>query len=333
MALAAFILTAGIVLAVRDAIGASQHLLADVVPGLLLAGLAAHAVTLAVNAHRLGVSLEISGAVSRRLNLIGLIDLMVLHNFLVSFLPARLGDGYYPFLVARRAGVSVGVGVGNLVLIRVFDVLAITVILSALAPVALGAAQLEQLYLVVVPLLIVLAIASARLDLLLAVFLRMTVRLLKRTAWSKRIFRVINQARRWIGNLNTRQRVVMALHSLAPWAASGFTYFFIIQAVGMDMTWAQSMFAGKFAELGAAIPIQAAGGIGAGEGLLATVLVGFGVPIGIAVIGALSVRVVILGIVVALFVVRAVLLMLFVSPQRRNRSIFAVLFSPDGIAN
>lgn len=330
MSIVSFVIIAGLVLMVRDAVDAS-HFVTRFVPQLFLFGVLAHAATLALNALRLEYSLTINRSVQTRPGFANMLDLMVLHNFLVSFLPARLADGYYPLLLSRRSKISIGAGIGNLILIRVYDVMAIAAILAVLAPLVFGATELRHIYFLVCPLLIVLATLAARLDRALAILMALTVRPARRITWLRRVLRIANQARHWIRNLSVGQRVILAAVSLVPWTASGFTYLFVMEAIGLDLSWIQAMLAGKLAELGAAVPIQAAGGVGAGEGLLATVLVGFGIHIGVAVVAALCVRVLILGIVAALFVLRVVIVLAVNRTPRSKRSLFSVLFGPDPI--
>ena len=298
-------------------------------PQLFLAALAAHAATLGLNSIRLAHSLSLHGNVRIYKSIRQLADAMVLHNFLVSFLPARMADGYYPFLISRRAGISLGAGLGNLLVIRIFDVMAIGVILVALAPLAYAGAELEQFYRVVIPLVIALVIAAGRLDLLLGIGLTLTQSTLHRFALGRKISRTLNQARHWTARLTTGQRVQLGLISLVPWLASGLTYLFAIEAVGIDIGWVEAILAGKLAEIGAALPIQAAGGIGAGEGMMAAMLAGLGLPLAAAGLAALGVRFLILGAVASVFAIRSAIVLTFV--ERNGTSILGRIFGPDQI--
>ncbi|MEQ8667326.1 MAG: lysylphosphatidylglycerol synthase domain-containing protein [Rhodospirillales bacterium] len=298
-------------------------------PQLFLAAMAAHAATLGLNSVRLSHSLSLHGDVRRFPSLRQMTDAMVLHNFLVSFLPARMADGYYPFLIARRAQVSVGAGLGNLLVIRIFDVMAISVILAALAPLAYAGAELERFYRVVIPLVLALIVAAARIDLLLGIALALFQSTLHRFALGRKVSRTINQARHWTSQLTTRQRIELGLISLVPWLASGFTYLFAIEAVGIDIGWAEAILAGKLAEIGAALPIQAAGGIGAGEGMMAAMLVGLGLPLAAAGLAALGVRFLILGVVAGIFAIRSLVVLTFA--ERDGTSILGRIFGPDRI--
>lgn len=298
-------------------------------PWLFLATFLAHAATLSLNALRLAHSLSVHGntRIYQRLRQIG--DAMILHNFLVSFLPARMADGYYPFLISRRSGVSVGAGLGNLIVIRVFDVMAISLILVALAPLVFAGGELERLYKIVVPLILALVVAAARIDYLLTLALGVAQSSLHRFKLGRKISRALNQARHWTANISLRQRVAMGFFSLIPWIASGFTYLFAIEAIGIDIGWAQSMLAGKLAEIGGALPIQAAGGIGAGEGMMAAFLVSFGLPLAAAGLAAVGVRFLILGIVALIFALRSAVLL--GSADRRRMSVLGRIFGPDAI--
>jgi len=324
------LVVAGIVLAVRDALDASAILSAFSFR-LFLWGVLSHFFALVLNAVRLDYSLRANSSAPRRTRA-GLgraLDLMVLHNFLISYLPARIADGYYPLLVARRTGVSVGVGVGNLILLRMFDVLAIAAILAALAPLVYGTSELSQLYVVIAPLAGALVIVSVKLSAALSLPLHLLARPARRFHWISHVYRFLNQARHWVRSFSAAQRLSLIVLSLGPWVASSVTYLIAIDAVGLDLQWSQAMLAGKLAELGAAVPIQAAGGIGVGEGIMASVLAGFGVPLGLAVVGTIAVRVVILAIVAVIFSVRSLFVLGYAIRRPTGRSVMSSLFGPE----
>lgn len=312
----------------RDAIDTSGAFDKVILP-LFFATLAAHAMTLGLNAMRLTHSLSLHGSTSVFRRFHQLIDAMVLHNFLVSFLPARMADGYYPFLIARRAGISTGAGLGNLIVIRLFDVMAIALIIIALSPLVLAGGDLQYLYSILAPTVIALLVAVVWTKDLLTLVLSITQSSLHRFRLGRKISRSLNQARHWTARLTLRQRLELGLFSLVPWMASGFTYIFAIQAIGVDLDWAASMLAGKLAEIGAALPVQAAGGIGAGEGMMAAMMTGYGLTLAAAGLAALGVRFLILGVVACIFTLRCIALLLFA--DRHGQAVLSRIFGPDQV--
>lgn len=323
-----FLVMIGAYVFAREFVGSSGAFDRFVIP-LFFATVAAHATTLVLNAARLTHSLNLGQEGSAPARMPQILDAMVLHNFLVSFLPARMADGYYPFLIAHRAHVSTGVGLGNLLVIRLFDVMAIGLIIVALAPMVMSGGQLEQLYAVLVPIILALIVAVAAMTRLLTIALYLSQPTLHRLRLGRKLSRALNQARHWVDRFNLRQRFELGFFSLVPWLASGFTYIFAIKAIGVDVAWAEVMFAGKLAEIDAAIPVQAAGGIGAGEGMMAAVMVGYGLPIAAAGLAALGVRFIVLGAVATIFALRCGAVLMF--SGRRGQSVLGRIFGPDVI--
>lgn len=326
ISLITFLVMVSVYVFLREAVDSSGAFDSFIIP-LFLATVAAHGITLTLNAARLAHSVNLHGERKSAGRFGQILDAMMLHNFLVSFLPARMADGYYPFLISRRAGVSTGAGLGNLLVIRLFDVMAIGLIIVALAPLVLQGGELEQLYSVIAPVILALIIAVAWIDGLLTMFLSVTQPTFHRFNLGRKVSRALNQARHWTRHLSTRQRIELGLFSLVPWVASGFTYVFALRAIGLDVGWASAMLAGKLAEIGAALPIQAAGGIGAGEGMMAAMLAGYGLPLATAAIAAIGVRFVILGAVATLFAVRCLLVLGITG--RGNQSVLGRIFGPD----
>ncbi|MEQ8227018.1 MAG: lysylphosphatidylglycerol synthase domain-containing protein [Rhodospirillales bacterium] len=272
----------------------------------LAAAVASHCLTLALMAARLTAA---TGAGMR--GFAGLFDMTVLHNFLLAFLPARMADVYYPFLVADRLESRLAAGVGNLVLLRLLDVAAISLIVVVTLPWAAA----DGLQSGSTALLLAAALGLAVVGVIwleqglawAAVPIRGGARR-QRGRRQRRIFVILVQARGWVRGRSTGCRLMLAAVSVAAWLSSAMTYFLIFRGLGLNLDPAQAVLAAQLTELAGALPVQTVAGIGAGEGVLAGFLVLFGSGMASAVVLAVWCRLAILGAIGALFMARALLI-------------------------
>ncbi len=259
-----------------------------------------------------------------------LLDLTILHDFLLVFLPARAADVYYPFLVAARGRTTIGAAVGNLVLLRIIDLAAIASIVAVMAPwISFGGFQSGALSGLAGAVVIAAAAAVISLDRVLGIFLAAVVRPARAKApiWRK-LFWMLASARRWFGSLGLARRLWLYGVSLAAWCACALTYCIIFKGLGLDYDIVRSMFAGLATELGAVLPVQTVAGLGAGEGVLTAVFVAYGLPLSQAAVTAVWCRLTSLASIAAIFVLRGCVLILRHRSGRDN--VIALLFGRTG---
>lgn len=309
VALVLVLLVALALLAVQQALDLEDGAVAPV-PRLLGMAVMTYFVTLSFMALRLWLAMGGRGKV----RFAPLLDMTLLHNFLMVFLPARMGDGYYPFLIAARTGRKLGAGVGNLVLLRLLDVTCIAINLCIVLPwVIAGGVDAGMLPAMLAGLMLLVLGVIANLTRVLewaaSGLLRIrTVRGLPCRGLLGKAFRLFAQARNWNRGVSLRARLALFSVSLFAWFANVATYYLILTGLGLDLTLPRAVFAGQLAEIGGVLPLQTVAGIGASEGILAGVLAVYGMPLAAAAVLAVWVRLSILGGAAAIFAVRGAIL-------------------------
>lgn len=217
-------------------------------------------------------------------------DITVVHGILLAFLPARLGDAYYPALLSRRLGVPLGAALGNLLLLRLLDGATVALLFvaaalvpahgagtpaggSAVAVAGAGAAVLMMAGLVAAPRLLgTLGRALAR----------------RRQGRLRPVVKVALGARRWLVRLPTGLRLELFAWTIASWTAALACLGMILRGLGGPALSAWDVvFIGAGLNLAAALPVQTVGGFGLAEATLAGLMALRGLDLGDA--AALSV--------------------------------------------
>lgn len=252
-------------------------------------GLAAFGALLFVTALRLWRTLRPRDRASAgAARLLPLMRLTVRHAALLAFLPARLGDAYYPFMLRRAAGVSLGAAIGNLFVIRLYDLIAVTILfLTALVVLApTGAHGAAAPAFAALGALVVLALALDRL-------LRAAGRMMagRRRARALRVTgHLLRDAARWARALPLPSRFELLAYTTLRWLFGSLSLGLAFLALGLPLDLAEMLLLGSGLALSAAIPLQTMGGFGIAEGALAGLLVLLGQDWGEASATAIAAR-------------------------------------------
>ena len=209
-----------------------------------------------------------------------------LYNMATGILPFGTGELSYPYLMYRWHGVRITQSTPALVVTRLFDLIAVSLLF-------LVSTLVLRRDLAVSPNLILAAavvLAAAALGLVLAPWLgdwglallnRVNRRWL-RGRWLATGERLLGAGRRFVENLRQANSPALllrlALHSLIIWILSYLVFLAVFWALGFDMTYWMTSFAGSLVLMTNLLPIQGIAGLGVREvgWVLGLVALGFG---------------------------------------------------------
>ena len=210
----------------------------------------------------------------------------ILMGLAVSLLPGRLGEVARPMFLAQRAPIAASAGFGSVVLERIFDVIAILLLLAgylllAPPPTALsadGAATLQILRSLGMALLAalvgggILAVAAAR-----SASVRRRVDGAVTQFLPARVARIVGSFLAGMSGLRSWAATLQVLvSSIALWGTIVLTYVLLFAAVGIDVPWYGAIPLLTLLVVGAAVPTPA--GVGSFHKVAQLGLVGlFGV--------------------------------------------------------
>lgn len=269
-------------------------------PGLAVLALTVFSLIHAVMALRILRSL---GTFSRT-SLAAALLLSVRHAFLLAVLPARMGDVAYPVMLARALRVPLGVAMGNLLVLRIMDVVIIVAIMGLTAPLV-TMDQLDQQLVrsMLWALAGLFALCGAGL-VFMSAFLRVLMRLWLRFLGRRLgIAGVLRTAARWARALTPARRLEIMLWTLLRWLLAGGVLYVLFAAVDAPVSSAEALFLAAGLNLVAIIPAQSFGGLGLMEGSLMVLLMVLGRAAPEAAAVGLSVRLswLLLPIIIGLF--------------------------------
>lgn len=204
-------------------------------------------------------------------------DISIIHSVLLTLLPTRLGDLYYPVLL-RRLSIPVGRAITSLSLLRLFDaaVLGTMFVLAAVSTAAFPKVGLPEALIAVGLLLLGALIALALLPKLCAWLAMLALR------WrSPRMREVARQAldgRRWLNGLPFHRRLELFGLTILYWVGSTSMVWLVIESLGIKLMAAQAAFVASGLSLAGAVPLQTIAGFGVAEASLTLLLVIVGFP-------------------------------------------------------
>lgn len=253
-------------------------------PGLAVLALTLFCLIHAVMALRILRSLRrFSGA-----SLTAALLLSVRHALLLAVLPARMGDLAYPVMLARALRVPLGVAMGNLLVVRIMDVVIIVAMLGLTAPlIAMDPALARSMLWALVGLFGLSVIGLVAMGPLLRVLMRLWLRLVGRRLG---IARVLRTAAGWTQALTLIRRLEIMLWTLLRWLLAAAVIGALFAAVAAPITVVEALFLAAGLNLVAIIPAQSFGGLGLMEGSLMLLLMVMGRPMPEAAALGLSVR-------------------------------------------
>ena len=229
-----------------------------------------------------------------------LTSIVCVHNLLINVMPVRTGELGFPYF-ARKIGIPAGTSVGALIVGRLFDLFALVTLLFVGAVFVPGSALFAQAKLSA---LVVTGI----------VLLLLILTVLFRHAAHRVVHAFANKPRISQHNVGVWlvQKVEEVLHgldvlkspfavlgaygcSVLNWLAQAVITLLMLQAVGIEFSFAQVLLAMTLANLVSAVPINGFAGFGTVEAIWAGVLVAMGVPLIAGVSAGLLIHVANLG--------------------------------------
>ena len=215
------------------------------------------------------------------------------HAIWLIVLPMRLGEVAWVLSMRRAYGWNVATAAACVLVQRLLDVVVVAAFLLLTIPVAFGLHEGRVLVfsIMAVALCLLAFIGCTTLHVWLRLAAKVAVGAGRPRGRRRRFLRHLRQARRWCEDVRHRR----ALHRcIVPttliWMAVFAAYWTLGQAVGLDISLAESGFATAGSTLITAIPVQSIGGFGLLEAGFTGIVAWFGAPAGTAALAALAIR-------------------------------------------
>jgi uncharacterized membrane protein YbhN (UPF0104 family) len=245
--------------------------------GLLALGFLMYLGTNLLRALRFRLLLEEAAATS------AFFRIVVVQNFMNTFLPLRAGEISY-FYMVHRMGITPGKNLGSLLAARALDFLSALIIPVAFAPFARGLAVSGQSLvwaaaftaLLIAGFVVLLGSAASLADWI-------TAHLVSKRPLVVRGVTLLGDTLRAIGALRARRVLLrVTLLSLGGWALIYGVGYVLLTGAGLALPLADGLFAYGFPTLVSLTPVYMFGGFGLFEGSVGTGLSLVGVPLGTA---------------------------------------------------
>ena len=213
------------------------------------------------------------------------------HGVWLMALPMRLGEVVWVVAMCRAYGWNPATAVVCGLVQRLLDLAVVAALLLLAMPAVLGQDG--------APLIAAAAVAASGAAfagvMTLRFWLRLTARLViaagRPRGWRLRILRHLRQGRRWLGSVQHRRILRLCLLPTAlTWTAIFGAYWLLCQAVGLQLTAREALFAGAGSVVLTALPLQSIGGFGLLEAGLTGIFAWFGTPADTAATAALTIR-------------------------------------------
>ncbi len=229
-----------------------------------------------------------------------LFPIVLMHYTALNIIPARLGELSYVYLLQKVHDVPTGQSVSSLLLARVFDHIAVSILfLVSYCSIDFMTPWLQTLSLVVGTLLIV----SVVMLMLLLKYKAKTLTLLRwgvaTCKWehSRVVQRILRETEEVISGLNRIESKAMAGkilgYSLVIWLNMFGLNYILLSAFGVHLSYLEVVLARTFTILITIIPIQVVNGIGVRQTTWAFIALAMGVPTkSAAIVSAFSSRII-----------------------------------------
>ena len=208
---------------------------------------------------------------------------------LLVILPARLGEVAAIIVLKRYLQQKYGVATMSIIAQRLYDIMILGVVFL-IALLGLGDFIDRTMMTVLAAGLIGFSFAALmRLDL----FLTLAALMFRKTP--RTLYRFILQARSYSRhNMLARDVPSALILTILKWASNLSALVFLYMALHLQLGWFENVIVAAAYNFLTIIPLQTIGGIGVGEAGLALLLIGMGLPAGIAAGASLMVRFVVL---------------------------------------
>jgi uncharacterized protein (TIRG00374 family) len=210
--------------------------------------------------------------------------IVVVQNFMNTFLPLRAGEISYFYMVHRIGGITPGKNLGSLLAARALDFLAALIIPVAAAPLVRGLPVPGRPIVWVVAFTILLIVGFAMVLKHAAMLAdQVTKRFTSRRPLAVRVGTLAADTLRALDQLRDRHVLVpVALLSLGGWLLIYAVGYALLTGAGMQLPVPDALFAYGFPTLVSMTPVYMFGGFGLFEGSVGSGLSLVGVPLGTA---------------------------------------------------
>ncbi|ABN56133.1 conserved hypothetical protein 374 [Methanoculleus marisnigri JR1] len=231
---------------------------------------------------------------NREVGLRDLFQIVCVHNMVNSILPAKTGELSYIYLLKKVHKRSVGEGVATLVMARVFDFIAITVLffcsilmIEDLPPTVQNGIVIIAIFMIVMIALLIGLLYFGR------PFLNTIERVFKYVHLDRRRFGayLLIKFDEVVGALEevrvSRNLFFVGLMSFLIWSLNYAVVYLLLSSMHIALSLQKVILGSTFTLLTSLLPIQGIGGFGTTEGVWTLVFVQLGMPMDIAITSGL----------------------------------------------
>jgi uncharacterized protein (TIRG00374 family) len=236
----------------------------------------------------------LGGSVSLR----HLLNVVLVHNMSLVYLPVRTGEVSYVYLLKKHHGVDTGYGIASLFVARVFDIFIMAMLFF------ISTVYIRHLPLFVDISVWVLAGVLALLALVLGFlaffkekFVSVTEGLVRflglgRFGFMKYLLRKLSETVHSFSRLRIeRNSAGLAASSACIWLTLAIYTYFLLKAFSVNLGLAEAILITSFVALLPFLPIHGIGGFGTTEITISVLLISFGIEKGLAIASSLGTHV------------------------------------------
>lgn len=231
-----------------------------------------------------GRTFRFSALLKKKLNFSKLLHITLAHSFLNSILPAKSGELSYLYYLKQDGRVSAGESLASLFVARVFDTVAVIVLILValvfIGPAIFNVGQVTVLALsgLAATLVVLLVFILFHQRILTALRFFFTLVRLDRLALGSKVLQRLQEAVVEVSRINERSRLTPTIGwTLIIWLLNASHFWLLVLGFGLKMSFIQAVFINGFPALARAIPFYTVGNFGLFEGttVAGMVLVGF----------------------------------------------------------
>ena len=221
-----------------------------------------------------------------------LFNIVCVHNMANSILPARTGEISYIYLVKKKHNVPTGEGAASLVVVRVFDFIAISLIffISAMFVRDLPEVISKAIWIIagvtIFMVLILIAVANFG-KLFMDVVTKITNRIgIERIEMIKYLLQKTDETVQSFKLVNSKQIIWIFIFSMLIWFCNYSMSYILIKQMGIRIPIFDILIGLTFSVFASILPIRGIGGFGTSEGVWTIVFMSLGVPKQLAIASA-----------------------------------------------
>jgi glycosyltransferase 2 family protein len=214
-----------------------------------------------------------------------LFNIGCVHNMMNSLLPVRTGELSYIYLLKKVNSRTTGEGIASLLVARIFDFIAITLLffISFLFAQELLTELVQIIWILLIFLLCMVFL------LLMVIYAKEPVRLLKiilkitwleKFSFSNYIMKIFEESNKSIEKIHTKNLFIQVLLlSLTVWFLNDLIVFFLLKGMDINLPLQIVVLGATFSLLSMIIPIQGIAGFGTQEGFWVFAFAPLGLPL------------------------------------------------------